>query len=581
VAPDPSAFAATFHADYSSNGDLGSKFGQQSIRGAVNTPIGQNSAVRVSAYGTRVEGVQHNTALNKDNETENYGVRARYRWTPTDALAINLIADYNDQTVDGADFFTYLTAPVATNPRTGLLANCGITPGFGNQNYCSNRMADSHAKNYGSSAQIDFETTGPTLTSISGYRRIDTSSDYGEISRLIGDVPQIFFRNQLSSAHQFTQELRVSSPEDAAFDYVAGAYYSRYEFGNGVAGGSGGFNLVFPWPNTAPQCVFGGACSTVNGFTPSEVQNESLAGFADATFHVSDALRVFGGLRYTEQTIDATSGARSDTLDESNVSGRLGAAYRLSPSTMFYASAARGYKGPVFFVSADPSVPSSSVNAEIPTSYEIGAKWSLLDNRLAFDANVFYSEVKDYQAQVCTTSALGALQCRPTNVPKVESQGIELDVIGQPFDGLTLSAGLIYNPVEYPDGFLGSDGTNLGGKQLALAPKEKFVLSGEYSHPLFGEVDGFIALDTVYKSELRLSDSANPLYTYPSSWQFGASLGLRGGQGQWTVSLFGRNLTDENIPLTVFGTNPSAGLWGWPIPNQTLRQVGLTADFRF
>ena len=134
--------------------------------------------------------------------------------------------------------------------------------------------------------------------------------------------------------------------------------------------------------------------------------------------------------------------------------------------------------------------------------------------------------------------------------------------------------------------------TDLGGEQIVGVPKQKFTLSGEFSKS-FGGVEGYFAADTVYRTEIRMGPTADPRFVYPSYWDLGARLGVRSSDGKWSVGLFGRNLTDEPVPVTLFGgpsftrtgdpTAPNGyvnGVSGW-VTAASMRQVGLSVDMRF
>src|SRR5262245_54303693 len=98
VAPDVANFSGVAHVDLSDSGKSGSEYGQQTVRGAVNIPLGGSSALRVSVNGNRVEGVQRNALTDENNVLKDGGIRARYLWNATDAVTVNLTADYDKRT---------------------------------------------------------------------------------------------------------------------------------------------------------------------------------------------------------------------------------------------------------------------------------------------------------------------------------------------------------------------------------------------------------------------------------------------------------------------------------------------------
>src|SRR6185295_16297753 len=88
VAPNVSEFSGIAHVDLSDDGKSGSEYGQQTIRGAVNIPLGASSALRVSVNGNRMEGVQRNALTDENNVLKDGAIRARYLWNASDAVTI-------------------------------------------------------------------------------------------------------------------------------------------------------------------------------------------------------------------------------------------------------------------------------------------------------------------------------------------------------------------------------------------------------------------------------------------------------------------------------------------------------------
>lgn len=607
VAPNVSEFSGIAHVDLSDDGKSGSEYGQQTIRGAVNIPLGASSALRVSVNGNRMEGVQRNALTDENNVLKDGAIRARYLWNASDAVTINLIADYDKRQQNYFDpQFVYVNVAPGT-PLAGELAACGIVASYENNSRCSNLPAGGDIKNYGASAQVDWQVGAGTVTSITGYRKNEQLPSSVDIMGTPAEFTQIFFTDQVSHAHQFSQELRYISPSGQTVEYVAGLFFSDYQAHGGYAPG-GGFNVgTF---QLAPFFI-----PFVHDASSTETSNKSQAVFGQMTYHATSQLGFLAGLRYTHQKlVDAQStnpfnpasvATRGETT-ESNVSGKVGLQYKFSEIMSGYATVTRGYKGPQV-IPAQLGSPSSVINAEIPTAYEVGIKGAGLDGRLGYDVSAFYTKVKDYQGQRCRVNGVGVLVCLGESIPSVNTKGVELEVFGRPVAGLSLNAGIIYNEAEFPNGWTGYNPndlrdpvpgtligqTDLSGLQIVGVPKTKFTLTADYSRPL-GAIEGFIGADTVYKDDVRLAYTADDRFVYPSHWTIGAHIGVRSADDHWRVELFGRNLGNEPEPATLFGgpafvppgvvpfipNGAVDGVSGWTVPT-TLRQVGLSAEFRW
>jgi iron complex outermembrane receptor protein len=234
-----------------------------------------------------------------------------------------------------------------------------------------------------------------------------------------------------------------------------------------------------------------------------------------------------------------------------------------------------------------PGTPQREVAPEIPTNYEIGAKKVMFDGRAIADINAFYIKMENYQGQVCVTNSSNLLTCTVTNFDGVISKGIEANLFGRIADNFTVNTGLIWNPAQFPKHdsnggpFIGVDGTNISGKQLQLAPVWKFTFSGEYSHPVFSGLEGFVGGDAVYKSKIAYSASTDPLLSYPSNIVLGAHAGVRAEKGNWSASLFVRNLTNEHIPVLRQAGFPYGLNYGQFLSTGSFRVVGVSLDAEF
>lgn len=612
VAPDPTQFSSRFQINYSGNDQLNSNFGQSTVRGVVNIPLTDASAIRVSATWDETEGVQRNAFKNEDTLAKDYSVRTRYR-LDGDNFELNLIADFNKRDQNYSDpQFNYIIADAFLQSE---LDACGITANIENNQRCGNHEEKFKSENLGLSAQFDVDIGEGLLTSITGYRKVDSGPNSVDISGLFNDPLQIFDSNVDSNSDLLSQEFRYSSQTDGELEYIVGAFYSKYTSESGFAPG-GGFDVFVTIP-TGPPPAPTITIHPVDEASTTSTSNKAMAVFGQATYHVTDDLGLIFGLRYTDQKItDQGSGNLNlltdgdpatnpepvnGSLSETNISGKIGLQYVINEDINSYVTLTRGYKGPQVSPAAQGE-PTTVIAAEIPLAFEVGVKGAVLDGNLGFDANIFVTDVEDYQGQQCRLAASGALVCTPQSVDSVETKGFEIGLYGRPLDSLTLNAGYIYNIAEYPSNWTGYNPddlrdvgvavpTDLGNEQIVGVPKNKFTLSGEYVFSL-DTIETFISIDTVYKSDLRLGPTGDDRVVLDAHWITGARLGVRSSEGKWNAALFGRNLTDERVPVTIFGGpaivppnpgNPTGGVHGfsgWTTAN-SLRQVGLSFDVNF
>jgi iron complex outermembrane receptor protein len=615
-APNPSQFESIWHADYANNGTAGSEFGQETVHGVVNIPLSADSALRIAGSIDDNRGVEHNDFTGKDDTVNNYALRGHYLLNWADSLTVNIIADYQRTVQDGSQGgiipgFTYVTADPTL---TAQLAACGITPGFGNQDRCSNHPNLAYDTNYGLSAQLDWNLGSNTLTSISAYRRDESGPNADDVQGLPSANPQIWQTGALTAGRQWSEELRLASNAGAKAEYTVGAFISNFvTLGYNAPGAALNIDIAVPFP------PFTLSVGPPNALTQTSDASQAL--FGHLQYHATDALTVIAGVRYTRDQIsdydspDAlvpgsanNTGSTSLSLSQNNVSGVVGLQYKLSPAWTTYATATRGYKGP----QAQAANPAAGllqeiIPAEIPVAFELGLKGTTLDGRLGTDFSLFDTRVHDYQGQSCDLSPQGLLVCNPNSF-NVTTRGVEIDFYGNPLTHLSLNGGFIYDQAEYPSGYTGLDPNNLNGGlsnmsglQIVGVPTTKFTMSGDYSWPL-GPVALVAGADTVYKSSIRVGYSADPGFVFPSSWNVSLRAGVRSSDNRWGVTAFARDVNNSHEPLVLFGGpaftgppppagvpfffNPAypnghvSGISGW-VGAQSLREVGLSLDLRF
>ncbi|HAF42815.1 MAG TPA: TonB-dependent receptor [Sphingobium sp.] len=571
-APDPTQFSGRVRTELSDAGTAGSQYGQQVVQGVINVPISATSALRVSGMSNTRQGVNRNAVTGDWNDVNRYALRGRFLWNATEDLTVNLIGDWSKGTTENSgDFFTFISNTAA---NTALLNSCGITPGEGNQTYCLANGYRGSTKAWGGSAQVDYDAGPLTLTSITAYRKTDVNSGGGNIYRADALASRLTSGPTGTDLRLFTQEFRASSNNNDLLEYTIGAFYSNQK----TVQQPERFTIRVTLPN-------GVTITPVN--TPgalNEIKDESLSVFGQGTLHASDSLRLILGARYTGGRLsldrtDAGTGATSfEVLNVDKVSWKTGVQYDIARDIMAYATAARGFKGGQIAVPTAPLLP-YVVQPEIPMSYEAGLKATLFGGAV-LDVSLFYSKIKNFQAQECNVNPTTAqLVCAQTNIDGVKTRGAEVNLFGQISDRLSMNTGFIYTKATYPGGFIGNDGTDIGGSQLAYSPRYKFTLSGEYEQPLTGAINGFLAVDTIWKSRIRYQNTSRSEETFRPHWTVGGRLGVRSEDERYSAGLFVRNLFNVHEP-SILQSNFGSGVGAIYGP-QSFRQVGLQLDAKF
>ncbi len=218
----------------------------------------------------------------------------------------------------------------------------------------------------------------------------------------------------------------------------------------------------------------------------------------------------------------------------------LSPSYKISPDITSYASFQHGEKAGIAQLVNGVSTPAA---AEKTNSFELGLKSALLDKTLILNADVFDTQIHNYQQAVQVvdqyttalkndgttyyTSATG-------NAPKVGVTGLEIDGVYGGIAHTTLRFSGAYNRAVYKDfpnsaqpvenGDLTSASTAPGfvhpaqpyrsvdGKTLAGAPRFTFNVGADWNHPVTPDKDAHVsanlAYSTSYNTDVALSKYA-------------------------------------------------------------------------
>jgi iron complex outermembrane recepter protein len=249
------------------------------FNGALNAPLGERAAVRVAGQYVKHDGYLTDGASDQNDLSG----RLQLKFEASDAITVNIGGDYYRQKGRGLGS-TILTDGVA-NRRVGI-GDPLSRPAFNSVyffpagNILQLPPNDSFVDNnsWGVYATLDTDVGFADLTVTPAYR--------GGSINYRSTTPS-FLINQREKNRQFTLETRLASKTDGPFEWLLGAFYIKEDIDVPLAS----FN----------QQVSG----SVQSFFPT---TESYAGFARATYKVTDKFRLTGGIRYTyeKKTFDGT-----------------------------------------------------------------------------------------------------------------------------------------------------------------------------------------------------------------------------------------------------------------------------------
>jgi iron complex outermembrane receptor protein len=521
---------------------------------------------------------QGDCILGKEGGKHYTAGRAAFRWLVSDDIEVNLAGDVTLDTSEtaaivlqavnpaaGGALFTntfgvpYTAAFLPPNPYVSYASFDALRPQnlFGPPNPLAGTTIsanpDTRTEVWGTNLTVDWRLAEKlALKSITAYREFDSRwAEDNDVSPLAGSLGMEHLYN-----HSFSQELRLNGAIGTAVDYTVGGYY---------------FDQTTTY---ATHQVLMSAAPGFEFYGNDPVDASSHAGFANASWHVTDAFNVNAGVRYTKEKKtynynrvpvggSLTLGLESlngnpGRYEGDNVDYRVNVDYRWNDKLMTYASVSTAFKGGG--TNARPFGPGQVVpfDKEDLTAYEVGAKTDFLDRRLRINVAAFFNKYKDIQITLLSCPSLVPVSpCAATfNAGDADIKGYEIEVEANPIDRLTFDATFSDLNFEYTKLLTDANGNNITG--LTVGQKAP------------GQMDQKWSVGAQYEIVLGNSGSITPRVDYsftggfntnavfaPSNRVAGYHIGdaritYRDADDTWEAALVARNFLDETYFVSNF-----------------------------
>jgi len=549
-----------------------------------------------------------------NRDTDRFG--AHLLWSPNETFTAEAIIDYSKLggtpgavfllDIDQKDTFCFLTQ---------IYDSLGIPPGG---TYCSGKPGEPATRNRDTAAagiktsnklekwQFTTRLTANvtddhTLTYIGSWMHADDDQTHdGD-----GTLYPIYHYRRWGDFEQVSNELRLSRDTGSNLTWQVGVFQASAD---GTLFQDTALTLL------DPNCAFAGPCTHETGLTTSD--SYSIFGEADLAL-LDDKLVFTAGARYISETkriarsvfsyadnefqlAPNSGGSRTDD----DTIYRLGARYHFTDDVMAYVTTSTGFRSGGLSPRAQTAqVLARGYDPEKLTNYEVGLRTTLFDN-LIFNITAFRMDYEDMQIELAVPSldlqgnVVGTgTQLAIDNAGEAQLQGVEIDFAWLLTRWWRLSGNVGYLDSEYKELFV-----NIWGDQDAtgalLPPTDETGLkmrrAPEWSYAATSTMDWNVGPGAVsWRISYSWTDDYEATITnYPGSAipSFGIlDSSISYEMDNWKVSLFGRNLTDEDTwthsyvvnPVRPTATDPAPGtLWRFA-QRRAPREVGIELLYKF
>ena len=294
-------------SDYSTMG------GNRVLQGFLSGPLSDNLAGRIVVRLGDTDGFYTNRLQGPGgpNGTD-VGARIKLAWTPGDQTSVDLKLEYDEFDENGPDtaeiadiggppLFVYQIPSPDFTPELDWIVDVDCTDvvadrdtdgdgtadtAFNTGSFCPSRDQDSSNV----TLAIEHDFSNGTLTSISAFQ------DYYYRHNFVGldmGLASGFRARRNEEYENLSQELRYTSNDSDAFDYIVGAYFedskvSRYQ--------NSSINLVTIFRD--PGGLY------IDRYEPWTIETRTTAAFGQLRWHFTDDLTLILGGRYASENKD-------------------------------------------------------------------------------------------------------------------------------------------------------------------------------------------------------------------------------------------------------------------------------------
>lgn len=540
--------------------------GGYTVDGAADLPLGEGVSLRVAGHYNDLDGQVRNDVTGRDGpQRKDLGLRATLKAKLGETLTTTASYQHADNRQYGASYQLIGNIPAFYGE--------GVLNGKTRQFTTATSNGDTFHVTKSDIANLkgELELGDHLLVSQTAYVTYDLA--FRDDFDFSVDDSINFLRDERYK--QFTQELRLQSPSGGALEYMAGLFYlhSRWNSVEDQGWAVPGFP---PAGGPPPGQLFNGPFT--NSFNQ---KSKAYSAFASGTWHISDSLRLAGGLRYTREEKDIVYGRvarapftvwntianpqfdptplahRSNFLD-----GNVSLQYDIAPRAMVYASFGHGSKAGGFVETNTIAVPppvlvngkvpaalvaaGSRIRDEFATNYEVGIKSTVLDGRLRLNLAGFWTNVKDFQDTIFTGGALGFITF---NGP-ARTRGVEFESAFQITPAWRFDAAATYadataviqpiNPATSAPQVDASGNPVFGRFRRSQAPKLIFNLGTNYTIGLSDGLD--LNLGGAVRHRSRMFNQRQEQFPSKALTTVDLTLGLESTDKRWGVDLVAKNI---------------------------------------
>lgn len=509
-------------------------YGAFTTRGVINSPLSDELAVRLSFVQEQNDGYQDTRGSTPENyfRADNYGIRLSAEWEPTDNLTWRPTFSYLRDTGTPP-----MLVPLAPDDGLGIWSRPASAPGFEDKNL------------YDFNSRLEWRATDDlTISYVAGFGKEDS---FTQIAR--GGQQSLI--RWVQRTENYSHEL-VANRDGERLKVVGGLYYFEET------------------PAGALTSSLSPALELQFFYIKDPITIDAKAAFGEATYSLTDRLRLTGGLRYSHDRATlprepiflcpigtpvvegapgcfflADIGGPNNKNSWSRTNWKAAIDYDVNDDIMAFANISTGYKTGGLAANGAPQFgPEDVIN------YQLGLKGRLLDGSLSFAVDTFLMEYTDQQVSAVRPIPGAASQLVTANAAASTIKGIEVEAAWNVTSNDRLQGYVSYLDATYDDfkdavdGFVSATAlVDVSGNRMARAPE----WSGRVSYSRTFDLESGASIEpqiSLYaQTEEFLREFNQPLDKQKGYAKLDGTLRYNAPDDRWYGELFVYNATDEDV----------------------------------
>ncbi len=458
---------------------------------------------RISVYKNTSDGfIENNTTMQDDtNNIDELAIKAKLKWLVSDKHTVDFTMMHID--VDnGFDAYNQYNTRTTQSDEPGKDTQKTNAFSLKSMYQVNDKF---HLESRASYSKSDIEYSYDEDWTLGGWNWWGNSTD-----------------NYIRDKKQVDLDLRLVSDKygkifNQTTDWIVGTYYKKYE------------SDLYRYNTYDTGFEF-----------ESDYTAYSGAIYGQLDIALNEKLSMVTGLRLerwkTKYSDDNGSNSLQFSGSENLVGAKIGLQYQKNESQLFYATLSRGYKPGGFNAVIDPALP-KQYQTEVLWNLDLGMNSAWMDNKLQNRTNFFYGKRKDQQ--VATSNQVGVrFTDYITNADKGSYYGLETEVDFYATDALSLNASLGLLRAKFDSFYSPIDDVSKDGRSPQYSPKYQYNIGMNY----------MVTENWNFKTNLEgkgsyyfenIKDAKSDAYALVNA-------SLEYTRGNWSATVWGRNLTDES-----------------------------------